>query len=165
MARALLNSANHLTSHQEQTEWLSGQCEVWRSKFLASSLMVEELARWKSALTQRLHEFQESTKCLLEERNKACNALIKTQQRMVDILEHLGNKVLAETDGFLAVTERNQELIESIANILHVESTKKEVSSTLKPSIAEKSIYQVITKSECDDFIILLLLCFILVTT
>lgn len=36
LARALLNSANHLTSHQEQTEWLSGQCEVWRSKFLAS---------------------------------------------------------------------------------------------------------------------------------
>ncbi|CAH1979448.1 unnamed protein product [Acanthoscelides obtectus] len=36
LARALLNSANHLTSHQEQTEWLSGQCEVWKSKFLAS---------------------------------------------------------------------------------------------------------------------------------
>lgn len=36
LARALLNSANHLTSHQEQVEWLSGQCEVWKSKFLAS---------------------------------------------------------------------------------------------------------------------------------
>lgn len=36
LARALLNSADHITSHQEQTEWLSGQCEVWRSKFLAS---------------------------------------------------------------------------------------------------------------------------------
>lgn len=36
LARALLKSADHLTSHQEQTEWLSGQCEVWRSKFLAS---------------------------------------------------------------------------------------------------------------------------------
>lgn len=36
LARELLKSANHLTSHQEHTEWLSGQCEVWRSKFLAS---------------------------------------------------------------------------------------------------------------------------------
>lgn len=36
LARALLKSANHITSHQEQMEWLSGQCEVWRSKFLAS---------------------------------------------------------------------------------------------------------------------------------
>lgn len=36
LARALLNSAQHLSTHQEQTEWLAGQCEVWRSKFLAS---------------------------------------------------------------------------------------------------------------------------------
>lgn len=39
LARELLKSANHLTSHQEHTEWLSGQCEVWRSKFLASRLV------------------------------------------------------------------------------------------------------------------------------
>lgn len=36
LARALLKSAKSLSSHQEQTEWLAGQCEVWRSKFLAS---------------------------------------------------------------------------------------------------------------------------------
>ncbi|XP_032675830.1 golgin-45 isoform X2 [Odontomachus brunneus] len=69
LARALLNSAQHLTTHQEQTEWLAGQCEVWRSKFLASSLMVEDLARWKAALCQRTTELQESMKRLLEEHN------------------------------------------------------------------------------------------------
>lgn len=36
LARALLNSAQSLSTHQEQMEWLAGQCEVWRSKFLAS---------------------------------------------------------------------------------------------------------------------------------
>ena len=36
LAHALLNSAKSLSTHQEQTEWLAGQCEVWRSKFLAS---------------------------------------------------------------------------------------------------------------------------------
>lgn len=36
LARALLTSAQRLSTHQEQTEWLAGQCEVWRSKFLAS---------------------------------------------------------------------------------------------------------------------------------
>lgn len=39
LSRALLNSAQHLNTHQEQTEWLAGQCEVWRSKFLASRYM------------------------------------------------------------------------------------------------------------------------------
>lgn len=36
LARALLNSAHNLSSHTEQIEYLAGQCEVWRSKFLAS---------------------------------------------------------------------------------------------------------------------------------
>ncbi|XP_018326103.1 golgin-45 [Agrilus planipennis] len=82
LARALLSSANHLTSHQEQTEWLSGQCEVWRSKFLASSLMVEELARWKSALSNKVNECQEIIKGLLEERDKL-------KKHLCNIYKHL----------------------------------------------------------------------------
>lgn len=36
LARALLSSAHNLSSHTEQIEYLAGQSEVWRSKFLAS---------------------------------------------------------------------------------------------------------------------------------
>lgn len=78
LARALLNSAQHLSTHQEQTEWLAGQCEVWRSKFLASSLMVEELARWKAALCQRTTDLQEAVKRLLEERSKVRDTALRT---------------------------------------------------------------------------------------
>lgn len=85
LARALLNSAQHLSTHQEQTEWLAGQCEVWRSKFLASSLMVEDLARWKAALCQRTTELQETIKRLLEEHNTIRDTSLKTY-RMLTIL-------------------------------------------------------------------------------
>ncbi|KAG9428079.1 golgin-45 [Apis mellifera carnica] len=78
LARALLNSAQHLSTHQEQTEWLAGQCEVWRSKFLASSLMVEELAKWKAALCQRTTDLQEVIKRLLEDRNLIRDISLKT---------------------------------------------------------------------------------------
>lgn len=37
LARALLSSAHNITSHTEQIEFLANQCEVWRSKFLAST--------------------------------------------------------------------------------------------------------------------------------
>lgn len=40
LARALVNNCESITSHQEKLETVSGQCEVWRSKFLAS--------RWKT---------------------------------------------------------------------------------------------------------------------
>uniref|UniRef100_A0A7G3B2P7 Golgin-45 n=1 Tax=Lutzomyia longipalpis TaxID=7200 RepID=A0A7G3B2P7_LUTLO len=66
LARALLDSANNISTHTEQIEYLAGQSEVWRSKFLASSLMVEELARWKASLTQKNNLLVASNKQLLE---------------------------------------------------------------------------------------------------
>ncbi|KAH0951494.1 hypothetical protein HN011_002967 [Eciton burchellii] len=87
LARALLNSAQHLSTHQEQTEWLAGQCEVWRSKFLASSLMVEDLARWKAALCQRTTELQETMKRLLEEHNVIRDTSLKTYKMLTTLRE------------------------------------------------------------------------------
>lgn len=36
LARALLSSAQNISTHTEQIEYLANQSEVWRSKFLAS---------------------------------------------------------------------------------------------------------------------------------
>ncbi|XP_011301340.1 golgin-45 [Fopius arisanus] len=88
LARALLNSAQHLSTHQEQTEWLAGQCEVWRSKFLASSLMVEELARWKAGLSQRTTDLQESIKRLLEERSRVRETSLRTYKTLCLLREN-----------------------------------------------------------------------------
>lgn len=90
LARALLSSAHNISTHTEQIEYLANQSEVWRSKFLASrlvvikgkqlkediinmkyiflifSLMVEELARWKANLLQKNKLLLESNKQLLE---------------------------------------------------------------------------------------------------
>ncbi|XP_031841549.1 golgin-45 isoform X2 [Nomia melanderi] len=88
LARALLNSAQHLSTHQEQTEWLAGQCEVWRSKFLASSLMVEELAKWKAALCQRTTDLQEAIKRLLEDRNHIRDISLKTYRTLSILREN-----------------------------------------------------------------------------
>ncbi|XP_066599247.1 golgin-45 isoform X1 [Prorops nasuta] len=88
LARALLNSAQHLSTHQEQTEWLAGQCEVWRSKFLASSLMVEELAKWKAALSQRTTDLKEAIKRLLEERQQIRDTQLKTYRTLSILREN-----------------------------------------------------------------------------
>lgn len=88
LARALLNSAQNLSTHQEQTEWLAGQCEVWRSKFLASSLMVEELAKWKAALCQRTTDLQEAIKRLLEDRDTIRDMSLKTYKSLSILREN-----------------------------------------------------------------------------
>uniref|UniRef100_A0A182N5K7 3-hydroxyisobutyryl-CoA hydrolase, mitochondrial n=1 Tax=Anopheles dirus TaxID=7168 RepID=A0A182N5K7_9DIPT len=82
LARKLLNSAENLSSHTEQIEFLAGQSEVWRSKFLASSLMVEELARWKASLLQR-------NGLLLASNKEQLEVISKTRELTVDVLKHL----------------------------------------------------------------------------
>lgn len=46
----------------EKLEQATGLAEVWRSKFLASSLMVEELAKVKTALAQKNSKLVASSK-------------------------------------------------------------------------------------------------------
>ncbi|XP_058813711.1 uncharacterized protein LOC131677724 [Topomyia yanbarensis] len=82
LARKLLNSAENLSSHTEQIEFLASQSEVWRSKFLASSLMVEELARWKTSLLQKNALLLASNKELLE-------ATSKLREMQIDVLKNL----------------------------------------------------------------------------
>ncbi|XP_055587183.1 uncharacterized protein LOC129739704 [Uranotaenia lowii] len=82
LARKLLNSAENLSSHTEQIEFLAGQSEVWRSKFLASSLMVEELARWKTSLLQKNTLLLAANKDMLETTSKI-------REMQADILHNL----------------------------------------------------------------------------
>jgi predicted nuclease with TOPRIM domain len=66
MTEDKMKITEHLSSNTEKIEFLAGQVEVWRSKFLASSLMVEELAKWKAALTEKNQNLTTSNKKLLE---------------------------------------------------------------------------------------------------
>jgi hypothetical protein len=58
--------AENLSTNTEKIEYLAGQSEVWKSKFLASSLMVEELAKWKACLTEKNSVLITSNRKLLE---------------------------------------------------------------------------------------------------
>jgi len=42
LARALVNNSESMTCHQEKLEFMAGQCEVWKSKFLASRYLWEK---------------------------------------------------------------------------------------------------------------------------
>lgn len=107
LADALLNSAQHLSTHQEQTEWLAGQCEVWRSKFLASSLMVEELATWKKVLNQRTEELQQAVKQMLDERCRARDMMINTYKNLSSLHDKwLENITLSQCSGSKSLYNR-----------------------------------------------------------
>lgn len=74
--------AKSLSTNTEQIEFLSSQSEVWRSKFLASSLMVEELAKVKTSLSQRNALLVTSNKQLLSTLERIRFDLIETFQNL-----------------------------------------------------------------------------------
>lgn len=70
------------STNTEQIEFLASQSEVWRSKFLASSLMVEELAKVKTSLAQRNALLVKSNKQLLQTFERIRFDLIETFQNL-----------------------------------------------------------------------------------
>lgn len=74
--------AKSLSGNTEKIEFLSSQSEVWRSKFLASSLMVEELAKVKTSLSQRNALLVTSNKQLLSTLEGIRFSLIETFQNL-----------------------------------------------------------------------------------
>lgn len=74
--------AKSLSTNTEQIEFLASQSEVWRSKFLASSLMVEELAKVKTSLAQRNAMLMSSNKQMLSTFERIRFDLIETFQNL-----------------------------------------------------------------------------------
>ncbi|CAO1437032.1 unnamed protein product [Diamesa serratosioi] len=103
-----LQMAEHLSTHTEKIEFLAGQSEVWRSKFLASSLMVEELARWKASLTQKNNLLQSSNKHFLE-------LTAKVREMQIEILQNI--KFLSNNKDLTLKSSNVMDLTAEMVNI------------------------------------------------
>ncbi|OWR53396.1 golgin-45 like protein [Danaus plexippus plexippus] len=144
LANALLNSAQHLSTHQEQTEWLAGQCEVWRSKFLASSLMIEELAMCKKVLTEKTVNLQQSITQLLDERCRIRDMLICTYKNLYGLHENwLENIAISEYMGNKNRPIGNLNFTTTMphsANVLDLASTNLKLSENISSSIEKPDV-------------------------
>ncbi|CAH2085603.1 unnamed protein product [Euphydryas editha] len=144
LANALLNSAQHLSTHQEQTEWLAGQCEVWRSKFLASSLMIEELAQCKKMLNEKTVNLQQAIKQLLDERCRMRDMLICTYKNLYSIHENwLENVAISEYMGSKNRPIGNLNFTTTLphsANVLDLASTNLKLSENISSSTDKPNI-------------------------
>jgi len=63
----LNTSLQQITESEEELDRLAIECDVWRSKFLASRLMIDELVSWKADVVRKLRESQRALQQLLQE--------------------------------------------------------------------------------------------------
>lgn len=70
--------ASKISRDFEEKEKLSVESTVWKSKFLASSVIVDELARWKAGLIQHNEEFSHNARLALHEHHVLWDTQMKT---------------------------------------------------------------------------------------
>ncbi|XP_001514129.3 golgin-45 isoform X2 [Ornithorhynchus anatinus] len=73
----------------EQLERMSIQCDVWRSKFLASRVMADELTNARAVLQRQIREAQSAIQDLLSEREQFRQEMISTQKLLEELLVSL----------------------------------------------------------------------------
>ncbi|CAK1543961.1 unnamed protein product [Leptosia nina] len=145
LADALLNSAQHLSTHQEQTEWLAGQCEVWRSKFLASSLLIEELADCKKLLTEKTVNLQQAITQLLDERCRVRDMMLCTYKNLYSLHERwLENVAVSEYSSKLCnrpIGNLNfSATLPHSTNVLDVASVNMKLSENISSEVQKQNI-------------------------
>ncbi|KAM9454384.1 golgin-45 [Clarias gariepinus] len=73
----------------EQLERMSIQCDVWRSKFLASRVMAEELTNARAALQRQTRDAQTAIQDLLREREEFSRDMMHTHRSLEQLLVSL----------------------------------------------------------------------------
>ncbi|XP_006887472.1 PREDICTED: golgin-45 [Elephantulus edwardii] len=73
----------------EQLERMSIQCDVWRSKFLASRVMADELTNSRAALQRQSRDAQSAIQDLLSEREQFLQEMLATQKLLEELLVSL----------------------------------------------------------------------------
>lgn len=112
--------------------------------------MVEELARWKAALTRKIADLQVSIKCLLDERNKVYSRSLKTCCALSEILESLNSssdKENLKSANLIDITNLNENMSENLKLLLNIDKDdqflRERLSALPKQTNAEKNALQV----------------------
>ncbi|XP_025204079.1 golgin-45 isoform X3 [Melanaphis sacchari] len=87
LAHKLLNFTGALAGRQDQLETVAGERDVLRSKFLAGSLIVEDLSKWKTFLCDRVDKLEASLQTVLDE-NRKNRHLLKSAHENLKVLQN-----------------------------------------------------------------------------
>lgn len=92
LSQDLNASLQEVMSNHEELDQVSIECDIWRSKFIASRVMIDELASWKAELSLQLRESRKALQYMLHERGDVCREVTECSthlQRALSEVERL----------------------------------------------------------------------------
>ncbi|XP_023228124.1 golgin-45-like [Centruroides sculpturatus] len=117
LAQDIAHYSQLLLEDHEELERLSIQCDIWRSKFLAISLMVDELASWKATLS---HKYEESL--------NAIQWMLTEQEELHHQVSTVYNQLQQLQQTFDPSTQKKSQ---KIMNILQIAQAARQLSELL----------------------------------
>ena len=75
-------SLQQVVSNSEELDQVSIECDIWRSKFIASRVMIDELASWKAELSLQLRESHKALQYMLHEREDIGHELVESKTHL-----------------------------------------------------------------------------------
>nr|XP_057945700.1 golgin-45 [Doryrhamphus excisus] len=155
-----------LSHTAEQLERMSIQCDVWRSKFLASRVMAEELTNARAALQRQTREAQGAIQDLLLEREEYSREMVHTHRSLEQLLvslqwgrqqtyypsaQPLSTGELAAANHKLADTINSHLLGKNTGSVVKSSNaTSEQVCSTPAEKMAEK-VLKILDPISCTE--------------
>lgn len=103
MATMIRRYSERVDRDYEEKERMEIQCDVWRSKFLGSSMLVDELAGWKAALMRHIDEAEEALHVMMDEHDMARQHVLN-MYRMNKQLRDAFDPLAAQSGGVASLT-------------------------------------------------------------
>ena len=82
-------SLQQVVSNSEELDQITIECDIWRSKFIASRVMIDELANWKAELSLQLRESRKALQYLMHERKDLSRELEECSAHLQRALSEL----------------------------------------------------------------------------
>ena len=89
LAQDLDLSLQQVVNNNEELDQVSIECDIWRSKFIASRVMIDELASWKAKLSLQLRESHKCLQYMLCEREEIARELVECRAHLQKCLPGL----------------------------------------------------------------------------
>ena len=140
LAADLRSYTNKISRDFEEKEKLSVESNLWKSKFLACSLIVDDLARWKANLLHSQGEYEHGVRILLHEHCVLWNSLMESYTTLAQIqkaFEPLNDDPKpAEAASFLGLANHTFRLAQKLRDRLlkDIKSNEKSRTDIVKPS-------------------------------
>ncbi|RDD41262.1 Golgin-45 [Trichoplax sp. H2] len=150
LAMQIEDYTKQIVEDREKLDNAAMKCNVWRSKYLASRVMIEQLIHWKLEMYDYLTEYHNGIKNILNDRVTLAKDLLISSRNLESIHQHLNkgkanpvySKEIHNEKDVINVCKDNKELIQLISNCLSVQPDVKSNYLAITPSDTEHSLQQ-----------------------